>query len=30
MTHFGGGVSGSLIVGHTNTLRFLVGLYYHF
>lgn len=30
MTHFGSGVSGSPIVGHTNTLSFLAGLYYHF
>lgn len=30
MTHYGSGVTGSPIVGHTNTLSFLAGLYYHF
>lgn len=30
MTHYGSGVTGSPIVGHTNTLSLLAGLYYHF
>lgn len=30
MTHYGSGVTASPIVGHTTTLSYLAGLYYHF